>query len=55
MTDITEQKDLSVANAVPSSSANPIQSNQKEKTSRAITLSRLEQVLDCPNLTKDLS
>jgi hypothetical protein len=26
-----------------------------KKTSRAITLDRLEEVLACPNLTKDLS
>jgi len=50
-----KEKDLSVPNAVPSSLANPILSKPKEKTSRAITLDRLEQVLGCPNLTKDLS
>ena len=31
------------------------QNNQKKKTSRAITLERLDQVLASPNLTKELS
>ena len=50
-----KEKDPNAHVAAPSSSESLIQSHPKKKTSRAITLDRLEQVLACPNLTKDMS
>ena len=53
--DLKKEKDPNASFAALSASMSQTSSNPKKKTSRAITLDRLEQVLACPNLTKDLN